>query len=384
MSAPPPPPTDHSSTDPSLTDPAAHGPHPSHVRAEIAARSIASIFGGSLLSVPGTHLARCVRPGARVVEAHWNYWWQAHYLDAVVDVGRRRLRVGQRSGAAGWAVRGRRLLRTIWLRNGGRWRNSYYDDMAWLALAADRLAALAADAGLPPDRWSARAVGRLTDVLRQGDTDDLGGGVFWTVGRDRKNVPASGPAAIHFARRGDRARARALLAWIEGTMRDPETGLILDSLFVDGHRDDTIYTYNQGVTLGALLEVGDPEHLTRAAELIHIVDATQRSAHQAPVLRAHGDGDGGLFTGILCRYLALAARDGRLDEEARAAAAGLVDGTADALWAGRIPRGPADATPVFSPDPATPAAAWRGAGAPLELTPQLQAWTILEAAATLR
>ncbi len=349
----------------------------------MAARSVTSTFGASLLAVPGTYLARSVRPGARVVEAHWNYWWQAHYLDAVVDVGRRRLRVGQRSGAAGWALRGRRLLRTIWLRNGGRLRNSYYDDMAWLALAGDRLGALAAELGLPPDRWSARALDRLTATLREGDTPELGGGLFWTTGRDRKNVPASGPAAIHFARRGDLARARTLVAWIEDSMRDPDTGLVLDSMFVNGHRDDTIYTYNQGVTLGALLAVGDPEHLTRAAELVRIVDATQRAVPDAPILRAHGDGDGGLFTGILCRYLALAARDARLEAAARDAAAALVDGTADALWAGRTPRGPADATPVFSPDPATPAAAWRRAGDRLELTPQVQAWTILEAAATL-
>jgi predicted alpha-1,6-mannanase (GH76 family) len=103
------------------------------------------------------------------------------------------------------------------------------------------------------------------------------------------------------------------------------------------------------------------------------------------LLRTHGDGDGGLFTGILGRYLALAATTNGLDTSARAAAAALVSATADALWHGRDLRGGdgPTAVSVWSPDPAVGARVAQPPGARIELSTQVQAWTLLEAAASL-
>ncbi len=355
----------------------------SAARAETAARVVVDTFGGPLVRLPGTHLARCARPSSWPFDARWQYWWQAHYLDAVVDVGRRRLAEGEIDEARAWAHRGHRLLRTIWLRNGARITNSFYDDMGWLALAAARLQELDDDVGIPPDRFAQRAVERLSAQLSIAHTGDLGGGLFWTTRHDRKNVPASGPAAIHFARRGRGDRAGAILEWIDQVMRDPGSGLVLDTLYMDGRRDDTVYTYNQGVVIGALLAHGADASLARAADLVHLVDRRLRARPDAPVLRAHGDGDGGLFTGILVRYLALAAHDVRLEKSAREVAVRLVDGTAQALWDGRGRRGPDDPTPVFSPEPSIRVESEPVARRPTELSSQLQAWTILEAAAAL-
>jgi predicted alpha-1,6-mannanase (GH76 family) len=97
------------------------------------------------------------------------------------------------------------------------------------------------------------------------------------------------------------------------------------------------------------------------------------------ILRCDGTGDGGLFTGILCRYLALAALDARLPEGTRTTAAELVNATAEAFWAGRRAHG----APVFSVHAAQPASATYPAGAAVELSTQLQAWMTLEAAASL-
>ncbi|MEP7160867.1 MAG: glycoside hydrolase family 76 protein [Dermatophilaceae bacterium] len=355
----------------------------SAARAEVAARAVVDTFGGPLVCLPGTHLARCARPSFGPLDVRWQYWWQAHYVDAVVDVGRRRLAGGDIDGARAWTHRGRRLLRTIWLRNGARITNSYYDDMAWLILAAARLQQLAVDAGIAPGRLAGRAVERLSAQLSVAHTRDLGGGLFWTTRHDRKNVAASGPAAIHFARSGRGDRAGAILEWIDQVMRDPESGLMLDTLYMDGRRDDTVYTYNQGVVIGALLAHGTDASLARAAELVHLVDGRLRARPDTPVLRGHGGGDGGLFTGILVRYLALAAQDVRLEQSARDVAAGLVHGTAQALWDGRGPRGPHDPTPVFSPEPSIRVQPAPIGQQPVELSSQLQAWTILEAAAAL-
>ena len=99
------------------------------------------------------------------------------------------------------------------------------------------------------------------------------------------------------------------------------------------------------------------------------------------MLRTFGDGDGGLFTGILARYLALAAQDRRVGLPVRAAAAALVAGTAETVWGGSERR--TAPTRVFSPDPLRPATEALPPGATVTLSCQLQAWTILEAAASL-
>jgi predicted alpha-1,6-mannanase (GH76 family) len=158
-----------------------------------------------------------------------------------------------------------------------------------------------------------------------------------------------------------------------------------------------IYTYNQGPVLGALLELGGQANLERAAALVDAVarhltrPAVKASGRTAAVLRCDGTGDGGLFTGILARYLALAATDRRLPGPTRATAAALVTETAQAFWDGRRPVATGErlgrraasqgARVVFSVFPETPAERTYPPGAAIELSTQLQAWMVLEAAA---
>ena len=85
-----------------------------------------------------------------------------------------------------------------------------------------------------------------------------------------------------------------------------------------------------------------------------------------------------LFTGILVRYLALAAQHQGLERDARDAAAGLVRATGDALWNGRDAQ-----TGLFPTSSATAADSRTTEGTEVELSPQLQAWTVMEAAARL-
>src|SRR6476469_8384039 len=165
--------------------------------------------------MPRTHLARIVHPapaGSRTLGGllgTWHYWWQAHYLDAIVDAGFRALRTGDRGGADQHAAWGDRLLQTIRLRNRVRWVNDFYDDMAWLALASGRLEDLHAELGRTARRRRLRSAGRhLTAQLRSAHTDDLGGGLFWP--RDRARGPAPGPSRRD--PRGTPARRLALRA----------------------------------------------------------------------------------------------------------------------------------------------------------------------------
>ncbi|HEY8295453.1 MAG TPA: glycoside hydrolase family 76 protein, partial [Micrococcaceae bacterium] len=341
--------------------------------------------------------------------SEWHYWSQAHYLDALVDSAWRQHATvlspaGTSAAAAGPGPgtgrlpeplrRGEAVLRTIRIRNFLRLANSFYDDMAWLALASGRADALARrlrPGGMPS---AGRASVALGAQLADAHTGDLGGGIFWSRKRDFKNTPATAPSALYFARNGQPERAQSLLDWLRNTLLDPGNGLYMDG--VHPHPDGpeierTIYTYNQGPIIGALLELGGERNLASAAELIEAIsrhltqepapdgDGTSRGG-PGPVcrlrpLRLEGPGDRGLFTGILVRYLSIAARHHALPEATRGTAAALVLDTAEALWSGRR-TGPFTAfqqefggTPAAQPD-----------GTAVELSTQLQAWMTFECA----
>jgi predicted alpha-1,6-mannanase (GH76 family) len=348
-------------------------------RAAEAERSVSGLFGGRLVGLPWTHLARVEHPRQGRADVHWNYWWQAHYLDCVVDAGLRALRRGDEAGARDRARLGDRLLGTIRLRNVGRFRNAFYDDMAWLALAAGRLSVLHSSLGrVRPGRRLLTSERVLTAQLRSAVTDELGGGAFWNTHRDFKNVPAGGPIALHLARIGDLEGARSLVDWMYARLLDPATGLFLDGVRVVAGEEVAVrdvYTYNQGTVLGALLTLGDTASRERAAALVSAVDRGLTTGDQRALV-THGGHDGGLFTGILARYLTLAAADPAIDVETAATTRRLVTATAEAFWRGRAETPEGTRFPVDVVEPAAPTGR-------LELSTQLQAWMVLEAAATL-
>lgn len=397
-------------------------PETAGARARVAAESVTASFGHAPLGVRGTWLAWVQDPHRRpqLPWSEWHYWWQAHLLDCLVDAADREAAGGGTSGATevsgvrvpSWHALAQRHLRGIRLRNFGRFPNMFFDDMAWLALASRRAEALAqklTGQGLPPAGTAVRELGHR---LVAGDTDDLGGGMFWNTRRGYKNTATTGPAALFFARAGDRQRAQSLIDWLYETLFDPELGLFLDGINVPGKGEEPsvtrdVWAYNQGTVLGALLELGDhrPTNLGHAAALVDAVDkeltvvvpgAAGTAGTETRVLKAHGGGDGGLFMGILARYLALAATDSRLTESTRATASRLVTDTAGALWRGRDERqgesrggglGPDHSKQprvVFPADPGELASASYpdrdGQRAPVELCTQVQAWTVFEAA----
>ena len=364
--------------------------HEIQARADDAAASVTAAFARPLLGLPGTTLAAVESPAARRLRpGPWHYWWQAHYVDVLVDAALR--------GAPDAARQAQLLVRTIRLRNGLRATNWYFDDMAWLALAVNRLDTLVParparnrddDGGAPSARTRPhpRMLAALTDALRSAHTMDLGGGLYWNRQRTFKNTPATAPAALFFARSGERERAQSLVDWLNTVLLDPGSGLYLDGIKAaagtvgETHLERAVFTYNQGPVLGALLELGGPANLARAAELIGAV-RTELSHPGTAVLITHGTGDAGLFTGILCRYLALAAVSPTLPSDRREQAAELVGATASALWEGRTKRGQRT---VFSPHPLEPADRHYAAGTGVGLSTQLSAWMILEAAARVR
>ncbi|MFC5995979.1 glycoside hydrolase family 76 protein [Pseudonocardia hispaniensis] len=326
-------------------------------------------LGGVL---PGTRIGRVCWPRpVPAPPAQWHYWWQAHLLDCLVDA---QLREPTRRRATVIA----QLARTVWLRNLGRWTNAYYDDIAWLGLALQRAGPLVGRAG-------PAALTAVTKQLREGWTSDGGGGIWWRRGDDFKNAPANGPAAILLARRGELGLAAAITDWMAATLIDPDTGLVVDGVRVrpDGSVrlvETAIYTYCQGVYLGACVELaerdGDPRWARRAAAVLAAV--TRRVAGADGVIPGGtGGGDGGLFNGILARYLADAARR---RPELAADAGRLVLASAESVWANRAE---AEAGPVFAEDWRRPARIPARGSPESGLSVQLSGWMLLEAAARL-
>jgi predicted alpha-1,6-mannanase (GH76 family) len=245
---------------------------------------------------------RLFRPSdrRRVLAAPWHYWWQAHALDACVDAV-------ARTGSAEACRRVSDLVAGVQRRNGGRIENDYYDDMAWMGLAllrAEQLG-LADAAGL---------VRRLWVAIRAG-WDPRHGGIVWRRGDTYTNTPANAPAAILAARLHryggsdeDLTWARRIVDWLHETLVDAQTGIVWDGVHPEtGERPSPeLYTYNQGTVVGADVELfrctGDGGHLRRA-ERTATAALTRLAEPVTGLLPAEGDGDGGLFKGILARYL---------------------------------------------------------------------------------
>lgn len=280
-----------------------------------------------LWGLPGTQLGVVAWPSDRKYRLFgtWHYWWQAHLLDCLVDAHLRDPKP-ERHAEINRQVRGHRL------RNNLRWINDYYDDMAWLALALERAGRLA---GVERPK----ALEKLAEQFLNAWVPEDGGGIPWRKQDQFFNAPANGPAAIFLARYDRLRRAQQMSDWIDETLIDPETHLVFDGI-KGGSMVRAQYTYCQGVVLGLETELAartdDPEHATRVRRLVAAV-----RDHMADdgVIKGAGGGDGGLFNGILARYLALVATElphrGAEDAEARATARSLVLESAEAAWDNR-------------------------------------------------
>lgn len=381
-------------------------------RADLAESAINERHARRVWGIPRTNLAVVSWPPSSKegLFHHWHYWWQAHYLDCLVDAALRRPTRARRRLI-------RHTVNGIQARNlGPLTANRYYDDKAWLALALRR-------AGSLPEVPVPTAVTALEKDLIEG-VDSLTGVLPWRTGETFYNVPSNGPAAILMARTGQLDMARSLMEWIHDNLID-EDGLVMDGMRMRMHGPELVrdlHPYCQGVVLGANLEialalrreagfdhadriagVADAEaideamtYITRVRSLVQAV-AVHMATPAGVIDWQTGDGDGGLFKGILARYLAdVAVRlpsDSPANRAAKKIAARLVLVSAESVWNRRLE---VDGLPVFATDWTADARLPHNYGlAPStlpealgvlriderDLSVQLSGWMLLEAAA---
>ncbi|MBB3113929.1 putative alpha-1,6-mannanase (GH76 family) [Paenibacillus phyllosphaerae] len=259
----------------------------------------------------------------------FHYWWMAHAVDALVDGL-------ERTGHAAYKERLAAIHDGLLARNGGAFPNELYDDMEWMAIAW-----LRAYQATGEERYKDAAL-VLWEDIQTGWNDHMGGGIAWQKSQlDYKNTPANAPAVIlaarlfrEFGRDEDLAWALRIYAWQKSNLVDPETGFVWDGMnrTGDGSIDkDWKFTYCQGVFIGAGVELfrctGNASYL---ADAVRTAGAARDELVGAVtgVLPDEGDGDGGLFKGILVRYL------GELTAVApeEQTVAQLLEQQADTLW----------------------------------------------------
>lgn len=348
--------------------------------AAITKRNLRRLWG-----LPGTQLAVVAWPDPIPRDRYfgrWGYWWQAHVIDLLVDAHVRDPKPERLKSL-------NRQIRSQRLRNVGKWTNSYYDDMAWLALALERSQRLAG-VGRPG------ALKALTEQFMRAWVPEDGGGIPWRKQDQFFNAPANGPAAIFLARHDELRRAQQMADWIDETIIDPDTHLVYDGI-KGGSLVIAQYSYCQGVVLGLETELAnrtsDADHNARVHRL---VAAVAKEMSTDGVISTGGGGDGGLFNGVLARNLALVAvnlpGEAPDDVAARETAKSLVLKSAQSAWDFRQT---VDGLPIYGPFWTRAAQVPKGGGKEAnfaggavnesevperDLAVQLSGWMLMEAA----
>lgn len=230
--------------------------------------------------------------------------------------------------------------------------NKYLDDEGWWALA-----------------WiDAYDLTRNKDYLAMGESifanmatewdDTCGGGIWWSKDRKYKNAIANElflSVAAHLANRTTGSTRKQYLAWgnrewtwFKATGMINAKGLVNDGLTITNsgtgaasctNNGRTTWTYNQGVVLGGLVELGAADHdpnLKAAAQKIATAAVTQlvdgNGVLHDPCEPKCG-ADGVQFKGIFVRNLVLLQK-----AQPQTAYQAFIDRNADTLW--KDARGP--------------------------------------------
>jgi predicted alpha-1,6-mannanase (GH76 family) len=244
----------------------------------------------------------------------YNYWWNAHALDVLVD--------GYlRTKDPAYTTRMNALLDGMYKKNGLTWMNKCFNDMEWMALACIRAYEATHDS-----KYKELAQ-RLWDYIKTGWTNDHGGGIMWqTAAPSVKNACSNGPAMIIAARlyklnkkEEDLNWAKRICQWQQAYLVDTSRGIVWAGF--GNYKETGIYTYNMGSWVGGTLELykitNDETYLQNAIKTASYIINDRQRFSPGGILEGEGNGDGGLYKGIFIRYLVQLIQQGRLDRSTK-------------------------------------------------------------------
>ncbi len=301
------------------------------------------------------------------------YWPNAHALDVLIDAY-------QRTGDKAYLTKMKTLLNGIKAANGNTFLNWYYDDMAWLANACLRIYLLTKGGEY------LSVANQLYADIKTGWNSSYGGGITWRKGEPGyKNIPSTGNLCILAARyyklnagSKDLTLAKDLFNWMQKYMVKT-TGQVQNGINRqnDGKMDDWIFTYNQGLFIGSAVEMynatKDASYLQAAIKTANNL-LTDTALVTKGYLKSEGQGDHGLFKGVLVRYLTLLIETPALDERHHKEYALFIQRNAQSLCAKGIARPAMMVSADWTKSPA----------GVTDLTTQLSGMIMIEMAAKLK
>ncbi|RYF89617.1 MAG: glycosyl hydrolase family 76, partial [Chitinophagaceae bacterium] len=162
------------------------------------------------------------------------------------------------------------------------------------------------------------------------------------------------------------------------TLYEPSSGWVYDNIDKNGLKNTTWkFTYNQGTFIGAALELYKiTNNATYQADAIKAADFAVGSGQLTSngILKDEGGGDGGLFKGVLVRYLTRLIIEGSLPADKKNSYIAFLKKNAESLWS----KGTNKALILFG-------SAWdKAPGNSTDLTIQLSGSMLLEAMAELK
>jgi hypothetical protein len=194
-----------------------------------------------------------------------------------------------------------------------QWLDGFYDDDLWWALAWINAYDVTKQAS-----YLALAEGIFESVATTWNTSCSNGGIYWSWEKTYVNAIANElfmSTAAHLANRASKPEyyldwAQRSLAWFLNTGMINKNGTINDGLEDCVNNNKTTWSYNQGVILGALVELhransNDTSYLDRAtaiarAALLKLSDANDVIHDEC---EPNCGGDGAQFKGVFMRNL---------------------------------------------------------------------------------
>jgi predicted alpha-1,6-mannanase (GH76 family) len=259
------------------------------------------------------------------------YWVYAQALDAVLDAA-------ERTGGTRYVATAEMLIAGQEARG---FSSDFYDDENWLALALIRAYDLART-----DAYLAQAEAlflHIADAWDETCCGDAPGGIWWDAAHSQKATASNGGPVITAARLAERTGDGSYLELAEkyytywfATMVDAQTYEVTDHVTPGGEEVRWSFTYNEGVMIGAALELhratGEARYLTDARGFADRMLAEQTADSSAGPVLSDGmadacRGDCQQFKGIGYRYLH-ALELFAPDPEVRA----LLTATAESIW----------------------------------------------------
>ncbi len=260
----------------------------------------------------------------------FQYWPQAHALDVITDAYLRTKDNFYLPYYDNW-------YNGVKKKNYNSFKNEYYDDMEWNALAMLRAYKATGDV-----KYKEAAL-QVWEWIKEGWNSNAGGGITWKKGMEySKNACSNGPACILAARlyqefkdEADKEWAIKIYNWEKSTLFDAGTGKVYDNINSETGeiQKDWVFTYNQGTFIGSAVELykilGQKSYLNDA---VAAADYTIGALVFNSVLKSEGTGDGGLFKGIFVRYFVDLTQQDRLDASTKKKYLQFIEYNGTTLW----------------------------------------------------